>query len=171
MAKSATKRSENKETQPSRIENGKALLIAGLTSHYTSPTMSDIPAQWQRFVSYLDQIRGRVGRITYGVCWNAFAAENGIDYLSGVEVSSLSGLPSEFGHASLPAQRYAVFQHAGHVSQVGQTCAQIERWARGSGRELVPEAAASPSFFERYGEGFDPRTGLRDIEIWVPIKP
>jgi predicted transcriptional regulator YdeE len=23
---------------------------------------------------------------------------------------------------------------------------------------------------ERYGEGFDPRTGSGDIEIWTPIK-
>jgi AraC family transcriptional regulator len=25
-------------------------------------------------------------------------------------------------------------------------------------------------FFERYDERFDPRTGMGDVEIWVPIK-
>lgn len=169
MAKTATKQSEQQELQPSRIENGKALLIVGLRSLYTSQMMSNIPAQWRQFVGYFDQIPGRVGRVAYGVCWNAFHGEKGIEYLTGIEVAGLSGLSAELSHISMPAQRYAVFQHAGQVSQVAQTCAQIERWAIGAGRLLVQELPEGPSFFERYGEGFAPQTGLGDIEIWVPI--
>jgi AraC family transcriptional regulator len=27
-----------------------------------------------------------------------------------------------------------------------------------------------PDFFERYGEEFDPQTGMGGIEVWIPIK-
>jgi AraC family transcriptional regulator len=38
-------------------------------------------------------------------------------------------------------------------------------WFPSSGHELVD----APDF-ERYGEEFDPQTGLGGFEIWVPIK-
>jgi AraC family transcriptional regulator len=38
--------------EPSRIENGKAMLIAGLRGHFTSANWDGIPAQWQRLGTY-----------------------------------------------------------------------------------------------------------------------
>ena len=40
----------------------------------------------------------------------------------------------------------------------------------GSGHEVARAAGGAPDFFERYGEKFDPRTGMGDIEVWIPIK-
>src|SRR5690242_9875776 len=37
--------------EPTRIEHGVVLLIAGLGEPYTQQTVSGIPAQWQRFLS------------------------------------------------------------------------------------------------------------------------
>jgi predicted transcriptional regulator YdeE len=30
--------------------------------------------------------------------------------------------------------------------------------------------ASAPAFLERYGEAFDPRTGMGDVEVWVPVE-
>src|SRR3981189_2889846 len=91
---------------PRPFENGKALLLAGLRSRYTSETMNGIPAQWERFAPHIGKIPGPVGQAAYGACWNFLG---GIDYLTGVEVRSASGIPGEFTVVDLPEQKYAVF--------------------------------------------------------------
>jgi AraC family transcriptional regulator len=168
MMQSQMKRDEllRGQLEPPRFENGKSLVIAGLRSHYAAAPWEGVPAQWQRFQSHLGKIPGQVGRTTYGLC---FLLPNGVDYLSGVEVSGSSGLPGEFTSVSVPAQRYAVFPHREHVSKLHNTCEMASKWLAGSAHE-VAEAAGAPDFFERYGENFDPRAGMGDIEIWIPIK-
>ena len=59
-----------------------------------------------------------------------------------------------------------MFVHAGHVSEVPTTWHTI--WNHVLSAAGV-EATDGPAF-ERYGEMFDPRTGLGGLEIWVPIK-
>jgi len=169
MAKSQTKMDVTSLVQPEpRLENGKPLLIAGLRGHLTSANWEGIPAQWQRFGSYLGKIPGEVGRAAYGLC---FQVPNGIDYLSGVEVSGGSGLPSEFSLVSIPAQKYVIFPHHEHVSKLRSTLDTIwDKWLPASGHEFAHPAVGAPGFFERYGEGFDPRTGMGDIEVWIPIR-
>jgi AraC family transcriptional regulator len=66
----------------------------------------------------------------------------------------------------IPAQKYAVFTHAEHVSTIRRTVTTIwNKWLPESGLEV----ADAPSF-ERYGQTFDPRTGMGGFEVWVPIK-
>src|SRR5260370_27629570 len=98
-----------------RFEDGKALLIAGLREHYSSETMKNIPELWMRFAPRIGNIPGQVGRVAYGLCFNALSPD-GMDYLAGVEVSSSSGLPGDFRVATIPAQQSAVFSHREHVS-------------------------------------------------------
>jgi len=151
--------------EPPRFENGRELRIAGLNASYTFETRVNIPAQWERFASVSAQIPGRVGGGAYGVCWN-YKPGSGFDYLSGVEVGDVAKLPKEFTHIHLPAQRYAVFTHRKHVSAIVDTLDAIwKKWLPNSGKQ----AAEAPSF-ERYGEAFDPRTGLGGFEIWLPIQ-
>ena len=153
-----------------RFENGNALLIAGLRNHYTSETMNNIPAQWQRFAPHIGRVPGQVGHMVYGLNFLGKGSP-GIDYLSGVEVASCAGLPAEFSCVSIPAQRYAVFLHHGHVSKVNETCDAIgKQWFPGSGHQLAHPTADAPDFFERYTEAFNPRTGMGGIEVWIPIK-
>ncbi len=150
-----------------RFENGKSLLIAGLRGHFTMAEFDSIPALWQRFVSY-GRLPNMIGNPYYGLC---FPASGGIDYLCGVEVSSVSGLPPEVGHATIPAQRYAVFAHREHVSQLRHTLDNIwHKWFPSSGHQPVQPAAGAPAFFERYGERFNPQTGMGDIEVWMPVQ-
>jgi AraC family transcriptional regulator len=163
------KKSPAPQLEAPRFENGKALRIAGLRGHYTSETMKNVPELWLRFAPHIGHIPGQVGRVAYGLCFNALSPD-GIDYLAGVEVSSSSSLPSEFSVATLPAQKYAVFSHREHVSKLYETLDAIDKWLPGSGLEVANAPAEAPNFFERYSKEFDPRTGMGGMEVWVPIK-
>ena len=167
MNQATMKKSLATQLEP-RFENGKAMLIAGLRSRYTWETMNGIPAQWQRFAPHIGKIPGELGGAAYGV---VFSAPGGVDYLSGVEVSSSSGLPAEFSVISIPAQKYAVFAHREHVSKLRETIDAIfHQWLARSGYEVPRGADGAPDFFERYSEEFNPQTGMNGIEVWVPIK-
>jgi AraC family transcriptional regulator len=152
-----------------RMENGKALRIAGFREHYTSETMKNIPELWMRFAPRIGNIPGQVGRVAYGLCFNALSPD-GMDYLAGVEVSSSSDLPGDFSVANIPAQKYAVFSHREHVSKLYETLDAIHKWLPGSGLEVAGGTAGAPDFFERYSEEFNPQTGMGGMEVWVPVK-
>jgi AraC family transcriptional regulator len=156
---------ESYQVEPPRFENAKEKLVAGLNITFTFETRSQIPAQWNKFVPYTGKVPGQVGKSCYGVCWN-YKPGQGFDYLTGVEVSSASGLPPDFSQVRLPAGRYAVFTHRQHVSAIPQTIDAIwKKWLPNSGFEPT----GTPSF-ERYTEEFNPQTGRGGIEIWQPIK-
>ena len=151
--------------EPPRFENGKALLIAGLGERYTCETSKAIPAQWQRFAPHFGHVPGQIGRTAYGVCCTQ-DDEGNFDYICGVEIADFSDLPAEFSRVRLPGQRYAVFTHPDHISTIRRTIITIwNKWLPESGYEV----ADAPDF-ERYGEAFDPETGLGGVEIWIPIK-
>ena len=150
-----------------RFVDGKAMIVAGMSERVTPETWDKIDKLWWRFAPHIGQVPGQIGaRVAYGAVTDA---ANGIDYLAGVEVTSASGLPDGFTHVSLPAQRYAVFTHDGHVSKLKDTMTAIWTWLPQSGHEQARTAGA-PAFFERYGEEFDPQTGMGGIEVWVPVK-
>ena len=152
---------------PPRFENGRLMQIAGLRGHFTATTWEGIPAQWQRLDAY-GKVPGQAGSVHYGLCFNM---SDGIDYLSGVEVCAVDGLPGEFVSVNVPAQKYVIFPHRDHVSKLYSTVDTIWRqWFPGSGHEIAAAATGAPNFFERYGEGFDPRTGMGDVEVWIPIQ-
>jgi AraC family transcriptional regulator len=167
MTTSQMKRDETLSGQlkQPRFENCKPMLIAGLFGHSTAANWEGIPAQWQHFGLRLREIPGQVGGATYGLC---FLKPDGLGYLSGVEVSSSSGLPSEFTSVNIPAQRYAVFAHREQVSKLHDTCQMASQWLHASGYQ-VAKTAGGPDFFERYGENFDQQTGMGDIEVWIPL--
>jgi len=76
-------------------------------------------------------------------------------------------LPEGFARVRIPAQRYAVFAHRGHISTIRSTVYTIwNKWVPESGHQV----ADAPNF-ERYDPAlFDPRTGNGVVEIWVPLK-
>ena len=155
------------ELEAPRFENGKLLLIAGLNQRYDCNSSAGIPAQWQRFSPYLQAgIAKQVGDAAYGVKSNFDDAEN-FDYLCGVEVTDFSGLPADWDTVRIPEQRYAVFTHTTHVSEVRRTWNTIwNKWLPESGMQVV-----DAPHFELYDERFDPRTGMGGFEIWLPVKP
>jgi Uncharacterized protein conserved in bacteria len=148
-----------------RFANRAAFLVAGLSARYDYETCGGgIPAQWQRFQPHLGNVPGQVGAVAYGLRYNS--DDTGLDYLCGVEVGEFSQLPPELNRVRVPANRYAVFTHSGHISTIRSTWYTIwNKWLPKSGHQL----ADAPDF-ERYGADFDARTGRGDVEIWVPIR-
>ena len=148
-----------------RFEHGKEIVVAGLNESYAFEDRVKIPRQWERFVPKIGKVPGRIGQISYGVCWNV-SPERGFEYLSGVEVKDATKLPAEFTTVRLPAGEYAVFMHGDHVSAIGNTIDKI--W-----KDWMPQAglniATSPCF-ERYTEEFNPQTGRGGMEIWIPLE-
>jgi AraC family transcriptional regulator len=103
--------------EPPRFEDGRTLLIAGLGERYSAETSAGSPAQWQRSTPYLGHIPGQIGRTTYDVLCNSDDAGN-MEYISGVEVSDFSKVPEEWSRLRIPEQRYAVFSHRDHISNI-----------------------------------------------------
>ena len=152
-----------------RIEDGKPLLLAGMRKHYTSESLNEIPALWQRFAPHLGKIAGQVGNVAYGVVLNP-GKDGACDYLACVEISGGSELPAEFVSLRIPAQKYAVFVHGKQVSRLRETIQAIWReWLPSSGYRIAHPTPEGLGLIERYGEAFDPRLGMGDVEVWVPI--
>lgn len=154
----------NATLKPPRIEEGRMLLIAGISQRYSRETTAAIPSQWQRFVPHIGHVPGQIGQIAYGVCMNP--DENGtVEYLSGVEVSSFDAIANEFATVRIPGRRYAVFTHEGHISAIRATWEAIFR----QGLPSLDSHIADAPDFERYDRRFDPQTGSGIVEIWVPL--
>ena len=147
-----------------RMVDSDAMIIVGLRKRYSDETSAQIPAQWQAFQSHIGNIDNQKGNVAFGVICNS-DDEGNIDYLTGVEVSQYPEATKELDGLRLSPQIYAVFQHDGHVSEIRRT------WKTIFG-EWLPEAECklvdAPQL-ERYGEAFDPQSGVGDIEVWIPV--
>jgi len=146
-----------------RMEEGKALVIAGVEGRYSKATLGDIPKLWELFDSCIKDIKKRIGGVTYGVCHNPHHGE--FDYLAGVEVAGKGDVPGNFQSVEIPAHHYAVFPHYGPVQALEQTYERIMfEWLPHSGFKV-----AGPDF-ERYSADFDARKGTGGVEIWLPVE-
>ncbi|MEO3432949.1 AraC family transcriptional regulator [Inquilinus sp. CAU 1745] len=140
------------------------LSIAGISGRLPAGGHAGIPALWQRLHQKMGFIADQVGEQGYGIC--SGGADGGYDYLAGVEVADLSELPAGMTAIRLPAGRYAVFGHRGHVTDLAILAETIfTRWLPGSGHSV----AGFPDLVERYDRAFDPWTGWGRVEIWVPL--
>ena len=148
---------------PPRFIEAPARRVAGLARRYTMPDNAGIPGQWQAFTPWFGRVPGQVGMAGYGVCFNFDGCA--FDYMAGVEVAGDADLPAGLTSVELPAGRYAVFEHTGHVSGITRTFDAIWRTA-------IPELGLTPAqapAFEFYGERFDPATATGVVEIWVAL--
>jgi AraC family transcriptional regulator len=152
--------------EPSRHADGRPMLLAGLRRvHAFADAPRDVPAQWQEF-HRLAPIPGQVGAAAYGAVCATWPDRQAFEYMCAVEVADLAAVPAGLGRMRVPAQRYAVFAHDGHVSTIRATWDAI--W-----NDWLPRSGVRPADtpdFERYGERFDPATGLGGVEIWFPIR-
>lgn len=151
---------------PPRIETPGPLLIAGLGRRFAGDEFAGIPALWQEFTPHLGAIPGQKGKATYGLVTGAGAGD-GYFYLAGVEMQTLADLDGTFTGIRLPAQRWAAFRQAGHVTTIAATIHAVFSQALPAAG-LIP--GDMPDLIERYGEGFDPATGAGGFEIWVPVR-
>jgi AraC family transcriptional regulator len=101
----------------------------------------------------------------YGVKYN-FDDEENFDYLCGVEVADFSRVPAGWATLRVAEQRYAVFLHKDHISEIRRTWSTVwNSWFPSSGHQI-----ADAPHFELYPETFDSQTGMGGVEIWVPLR-
>ena len=148
-----------------RVVDGRPMRVAGLAARYTFATNEGIPALWQQVGPWLGYLPGQVDAVTYGVVAD-FEEDCSFGYLAGAEVSPGADLDEGLAYIDIPAQRYAVFTHASHISTMRRTAYSI--WA-----SYFPSSSHVPTGgpnFERYGPEHDPVTGHGSVEVWVPIQ-
>ncbi len=139
--------------------------LAGLVQRYQCESPEGIPRQWERLGPHLGNVPGQIGATAYGVI-HEFDSDGNFAYLTGVEVKADAKLPSDFQRLTVPAQRYAIFTQLGHIAGIRAAFSAIwSQWLPESGLQ----AAEAPTV-ERYGQEFDPRTGLGGYQIWLPIR-
>jgi AraC family transcriptional regulator len=155
---------ESTKIEVTRMQEGRALRIAGITEHYTAEKSAAIPSQWQRFAPYIGHITGQTGPEAYGVM--SFHESGEMDYTAGVEVRSTTTVSDPLSIVDVPQQFYAVFTHRGHVTDIKLTCEAI--W-----NDWFQRSQAKPTkgpMFELYDSRFNPTTGTGEVEVWVPVQ-
>ncbi len=150
---------------PPFFEYGNGMHIAGLHQQFASSALDEIPSLWRRLAA-LGSVTGRAGKVDYAV---VFPLADGCDYVAGFEVTGFEDLPSVLAQVELPPQRYAIFTHSGHVSTLRNIFDAIRAWLSESGLQIAGIADGRSYLLERYGEGFDPQSGMGDIQVWVPV--
>jgi AraC family transcriptional regulator len=151
-----------------RMIDSRPLLIAGLAERHPWGQPEGVPTQWARFVPYLGNIPSAVeGVTTYGISTDMMHGGDSFLMLTGVEVKDVSDLQPELTALRLPAQRYAVLTHRGHISAIRTTVHSIfSRWLPASGMQL----SGNPDLIERYDERYDPPTGTGEVEVWISVR-
>lgn len=155
---------ERREPLPARIEDEKKLLVVGMAERFPCGTSLGITALWQRFEPFMRAVPFHRQAMPVGVS-RAHDEEGGFEYVAGLEVTRFGEIPPELVAVEIPAQRYAVFTHTGHVTRFPDTFRII--WD-----EALPAMKLSPvegAVLERHLPAFDPRTGEGGIDVWVPV--
>ena len=152
------------ELSEPRFETRPDFLIAGLGERFTFDRNEGIVGLWQAFAPYMGRIPGQSSDVTYGLCCNP-GEDGSFEYIAGVEVPRIDGLPPTFRHFKVRQQDYAVFRHLGHISTIHQTFLTIfNKWLPASGY-----AFADAPEFEQYSADFEPMQGTGFVEVWVPV--
>ena len=147
-----------------RIADQKAMRIVGVSAQCTFENNAAIPGLWQQFNAREDEVADVPGP-AYGVCCDADDTGN-FRYVAGMAVDRDVSVPKGMDDVTIPAGRYAVFTHAGHISDLPKTVYSI--W-----NKALPDSGLrlrqAPDF-ERYDARFDPQTGRGQVEIWIPVE-
>jgi AraC family transcriptional regulator len=142
------------------------LLAVGVSTPCSYGAASDIPAQWQQFVTeHYDAIPDKLECMPIGIC-QAPDEEGCFAYMCAAPVSRFGERRSALTYLRIEPRQYAVFEHAGHVSAVLDTYTAI--W-----NEALPRLGRSvldAQVLEFHNEAFDPRTGQGGLTIWIPIE-
>ncbi len=146
-----------------RIEQSPALHLIGSICDYD---MSDgdmlraLPLQWAALSPLIPRPASGGEPVTFGVALPV-QDPSCFRYMTAYPGAADDSPPRGLRQVTLPARSYLAFPHEGHVSTLHRTVS-----AACAGRQPVE---GLPGFLEYYGPGFDPATGLGDIEVWLPL--
>ena len=146
-----------------RIEQHPALRLVGTICDYAfadGDMLRALPMQWAAFGPSIPMPPEGGEPTSFGV---ALSTDDPgcFRYMTAYPLAPGDALPARLSLLTVPAGAYLVFPHEGHVSTFNKTVS-----AACAGRR---PAKGFPSFLEYYGPGFDPETGLGDMEVWLPL--
>lgn len=154
------------------IKQHTALKLAGLRTRIQGLPFNVIPNCWETFSPYRGWLPGQVDKRSYGVLLEAEGPEGGFDYFTAVEVESFEPINTDWDCLEVPVQRYAVFPHRDHVSELRQTLHAIFAHSLPTlNLDPLRHAPGVPLLMERYEASFDLATGWGGIQVWVPLTP
>lgn len=155
-----------KPIEPVRFLDAPAMRFAGQGRRYRFSEIRELPRLWAEFGAHLGHIPGAIEGAAWGISYDTVLDGDGFDYLAAVEVTPGTSIPGDFKTYDCPALRYAIFEHAGHVSEMNRTMQGVMGWMQTPG-----VVHAEPGvILERYGREFDVMKGVGGMEVWVPVK-
>lgn len=149
-----------------RIEDRKALLLAGLIKTFAMKDIASIPSLWQQF-NEIERAITNTGPVRrYFGASLSFSEEKGCDYMAALEVTDPASVPKDFRTTTIPAATYAVFTQPGHITLMRPTIMSIwQDWLPTSGY-----VAAEAPLVEYYPPTFNGMTGNGGFEVWLPVR-
>lgn len=157
---------------PPRLERFGPFQMTGLFRSHRYPRDHDvmfeqISRQWREYLALAQGPKSR--NHGYGIGLRMSDGATTFDYFCGAPVAPGSEPPLGLTTLDIPALRCAVFEHRERITEFRDTM----QFALGivlPGAGLEPADGDVPEFIERYGESFDPQTGLGGLEVLVPLK-
>lgn len=166
LAASPTREPRRADLEKPRLLDAPEVRAVGLSVRYGFFEPEGIPGQWETFMRVLvGEISHRMPGIPLSIT-SDMRDDLTFAYTTAVEVTRIADVPPLLTGIHIPARRWAVFHHAGHVSGVPDTYGAI--WDYGF-HDLGLTVEEAPSI-ERHCPTFDPRTGEGGIDIWMPVK-
>lgn len=157
----------SRSTEPTiepHIEEAPALRAIGLSQVHSFDDPQHIPAQWKAFGPEIAGFLLEGAPIPIGLVMDV-DDEGRFIYACAVELPERADVPAGLQRFTVPARTCAIFRHAGHISELRATYAEIlDRWLPAHGIELAPHPIV-----ERHDAAFDVRTGHGGLEFWIPI--
>jgi AraC family transcriptional regulator len=138
---------------------------------HVGPTGTELSEFWRDEVAPWMETNGLFGRTRYGVSHDdpGITAPEQTRYDACVEIPDGFTGTGKYLTTTIPGGRYAVARFEGRADQIGEAWASLLRdWLPKSGMQLD----ARP-FFEHYPPTghFDPKTGVFDCELCIPVAP
>jgi AraC family transcriptional regulator len=159
--------SKSADLRPPQFVQGDEIIAVGLAQRHPFGNPRGIPVQWQTFMAtmYAD-IPDKRDSIPISIS-GGMDDDGNFEYICAAEVTKFGKTPHGLIEVTLPPQRYAVFAHSRHASEIGATYNAIwNDWLPASG-----ERAANAPCIERHLPTFNTQTGMGGVEIWIPVEP
>ncbi len=161
---------ESSEPQPD-IEIKPAMRVVGFGRVFRWSEMGEIPQLWQKAGPWIEAIPNAVNENAYGAMFIPQPGYGDLGYMAGIAVPETYLPNSDQMVVRLPETRYAIFPHNGGLADWPRTIDYTQNtWLPQSGYEQIELVPGAVPVMERYGPGFDPETGLGDMQCWLAIK-
>ena len=148
-----------------------AMRIVGFGRVFQWAEMGEIPQLWQTAGPWIETVPNAVNENAYGAMFIPEPGAGDLGYVAGIAVANSYELTADQMELTLPETRFAIFPHNGGLADWPTTIDYTQNtWLPQSGYEQIELVPGVVPVLERYGPGFDPETGLGDMQCWLAIK-